>query len=249
MTDSSHPARPRRSVVRPGFDPVAQPWTVANANLKALPSHALTPAALLARLTRPGGWPTELPRDTGLRYPGREGEPVKAAVLIPLVVGPDELRVLFTQRAAHLHDHAGQISFPGGRIEHTDVSALAAALRETEEEIGLPASYAQVLGNMPDYPTTTGFTITPFVALIRPGFVLAPDTSVADIFEVPLAFLMDPANHRLYEARLPDGHVRRYYAMLWKQHFIWGATAGMLRNLYHVLAGTPVSCGVSISCL
>jgi 8-oxo-dGTP pyrophosphatase MutT (NUDIX family) len=135
-------------------------------------------------------------------------------------------------------------------IEQTDASALAAALRETEEETGLSADYAQVLGNMPDYPTATGFTITPFVALIRPGFELAPYTSeVADIFEVPLAFLMDQVNHRLYEVCLPDGHVRRYYAMLWKQHFIWGATAGMLRNLYHVLADIPASCGVSTSCL
>lgn len=242
MTDSSPSARPRRSAVRPGFGPLAQPWMVANAHLKALPSYALTPAALFARLTHPGVWRSERSRDMGLRYPGREGEPVKAAVLIPLVVGPDEVHVLFTQRAAHLHDHAGQISFPGGRIEQTDASALAAALRETEEEIGLSADYAQVLGNMPDYPTATCFTITPIVALIRPGFVLAPDSSeVADVFEVPLAFLMDPANHRLYEARLPDGQVRRYYAMLWKQHFIWGATAGMLRNLYHALADTPIS--------
>lgn len=159
-----------------------------------------------------------------------------AAVLIPLVTRDDGVHIMLTQRAAHLHDHAGQISFPGGRIETSDATPVAAALREAQEETGLPANHVEVLGSMPPYLTATGFSIIPVVSLVTPGFQLAPDAfEVAEVFEVPLSFLMDPANHRLYEARLEDGRVRHYYGMPYGRHFIWGATAGMLRNLYHLL--------------
>lgn len=236
MSDSSSTPRPRRPLARPGFDPAAQPWVVANDTLAPVSPQLLTPDRLRGMLARPDTWKLELSRDNDLRYPGREGEPVPAAVLIPLVTREDGIRVMLTQRSAHLHEHAGQVSFPGGRIETSDPTPVAAALREAEEETGLPSGHVEVMGSMPPYLTATGFSIVPVVSLVRPGFALAPDAyEVAEVFEVPLAFLMDPANHRLYEARLEDGRVRRYYAMSYGKHFIWGATAGMLRNLYHLV--------------
>lgn len=236
MSDSSSSARPRRPLARPGFDPASQPWVVANDSLPAVPANLLTPDLLRGTLSQPSTWTLELSRDNDLRYPGREGVPVPAAVLIPLVTRTDGVHIMLTQRAAHLHDHAGQVSFPGGRIETSDATPIAAALREAQEETGLPANHVEVLGSMPPYLTATGFSIIPVVSLVTPGFLLAPDAfEVAEVFEVPLSFLMDPANHRLYEARLDDGRVRHYYGMPYGRHFIWGATAGMLRNLYHLL--------------
>jgi len=236
MSDSPS-SRPRRPPVRPGFDPASQPWQVADQALPAVPPELLTPDSLRRALSDGQGWqPDAVVAASELRYPGREGAPVLAAVLIPMVTRRDGVRVLFTQRTAHLHDHAGQISFPGGRIEDDDASPVAAALREAQEETGLPHEHVEVLGSMPAYLTSTGFSITPVVSLVQPGFTLLPDDfEVAEIFEVPLAFLMDPAHHRLYQATLPDGRVRQYYAMPWQGYFIWGATAGMLRNLYHLV--------------
>jgi len=230
-------SRPRRPPVRPGFDPASQPWQVADQDLAAVPARLLTPDALRQALPSAGAWePDAVAGANELRYPGREGVPVLAAVLIPMVARPEGLHVMLTQRTAHLHDHAGQISFPGGRIEADDASPVAAALREAQEETGLPPEHVEVLGSMPPYLTSTGFSVTPVMSLVRPGFRLAPDTfEVAEIFEVPLAFLMDPAHHRLYRATLPDGRVRQYYAMPWNGYFIWGATAGMLRNFYHLV--------------
>jgi 8-oxo-dGTP pyrophosphatase MutT (NUDIX family) len=204
--------------------------------LHAVPPQALAVDELRRVLQHPGGWPVQLPLNGDTRYPGREGPPVLAAVLIPLVMRQDGVTVMLTQRTAHLHDHAGQISFPGGRIEETDASPIAAALREAQEETGLTPEWVEVLGTMPVYLTSTGFSVTPVVALVRPGFELVPDAfEVADIFEVPLSFITDPANHRLHRVELPDGRVRRYYSMPWDKYFIWGATAAMLRNLYHLL--------------
>jgi len=172
----------------------------------------------------------------GVRYPGREGTPIDAAVLIPLVIRDDGLWVMLTQRAEHLHDHAGQISFPGGRVESRDASAEAGALRETQEETGLMPEFVEILGRLPVYLTVSGFAITPVVGLVRPGFTLTPNSvEVAEVFEVPFSFLMDPAHHRLHCARLPDGSERHFYSMPWQDRFIWGATAAMLRGLYHVL--------------
>ncbi|GAB1578392.1 CoA pyrophosphatase [Bordetella petrii] len=234
MPDPS--SRPRRPPAGPSFDPAAQPWQPADTDLAAVPPERLAPDSLRGALSRPGPWPMDPVVTPEQRYPGREGAPVLAAVLIPLVAHPDGVRVMLTQRTAHLHDHAGQVSFPGGRLEAFDAGPVAAALREAQEETGLPAEHVDVLSSMPAYLTATGFSITPVVSLVRPGYTLAPDAfEVAEVFEVPLAFLMDPANHRLYRARLPDGRERRYYAMPWQDYFIWGATAGMLRNLYHVV--------------
>jgi 8-oxo-dGTP pyrophosphatase MutT (NUDIX family) len=158
-----------------------------------------------------------------------------AAVLVPLVDRDEGLHVLFTQRNANLQNHAGQVSFPGGRMEPGDVSATAAALRETEEEIGLPPAKVEVIGRLDDYITGTGFVIAPIVGLIRPPYALAPDPSeVEAVFEVPLGFILDPANHRR-ESRVFNGVERRFYAMPYGERYIWGATAAMLLNLYDLL--------------
>lgn len=164
----------------------------------------------------------------GFRLPGRHGEPTRAAVLVPLVNRPAGLQVLLTQRTAHLADHAGQISFPGGRAEQADASIAATALREAEEEVGLPASAVTVLGNLADYETVTGYRVTPVVGWVEPPFSLEPDPfEVADVFEVPLAFLLDPANQQRHFHTL--GEVRRgYWAIPWRDRYIWGATAAML---------------------
>ena len=155
-----------------------------------------------------------------------------AAVLVPIVEREPELTVLLTKRTDHLHHHAGQVSFPGGRVETSDASVVDTALRETEEEIGLTRDFVDIAGYLDDYQTGTGFHITPVVGFVRPGFDLVPDTfEVADIFEVPLSFLFDPANHQEH-SREWNGRQRRYFAMPYGDYFIWGATAGMLMNLY-----------------
>lgn len=236
MSDLSAP-RIRRPIARPNFDPKEQPWQTADSGLVRVNPELLTPDALRGTLRPAREWTLDPFSTEPDRYPGREGTPVLAAVLIPMVMRPEGVRVMLTQRAAHLHDHAGQISFPGGRVETLDLTPVATALREAQEETGLPQDRVEVLNSMPEFLTATGFSITPVVSLVDPDFSPAPDAfEVADIFEVPLSFLMDPANHRLYEAHLPDGRVRRYYAMPWQDRFIWGATAGMLRNLYASLA-------------
>jgi 8-oxo-dGTP pyrophosphatase MutT (NUDIX family) len=238
MPDQPSSPRPRRPAVRPAFDAATQPWVVADDGLHVLPPQALTVDELRRALAHPDSWSVQMPLNGDSRYPGREGPPVLAAVLIPLVMREQGVTVMLTQRTAHLHDHAGQISFPGGRIEDTDASPIAAALREAQEETGLTPEWVEVLGTMPPYLTATGFSVTPVVALVRPGFTLAPDTfEVAEIFEVPLSFITDPANHRLHRAELADGRVRQFYSMPWDKYFIWGATAAMLRNLYYLLRG------------
>lgn len=154
-----------------------------------------------------------------------------AAVLFPIVLREGKQTVLLTQRTAHLRDHAGQISFPGGRVEAEDLSPIHTALRETEEEIGLSRERIQVLGFLPEYRTGTGFRVTPVVALVLPPFDLQPDPfEVAEVFEVPLAFLLDPANHQQHSVHY-RGALRQYFAMPYGDYFIWGATAGMIRSL------------------
>ncbi|MFL6826084.1 MAG: CoA pyrophosphatase [Bradyrhizobium sp.] len=159
-------------------------------------------------------------------------QPVRpAAVLIPVVDHPQPT-VLLTQRAPHLTDHAGQISFPGGKIDVTDASPLATALREAEEEIGLSREFVDPIGYLDLYGTSFGFRILPTVARVRPGFRLHINKSeVDDAFEVPLAFLMDPANHQVHSREF-RGMERSYYAMPFAERYIWGATAGILRVLY-----------------
>ena len=154
-----------------------------------------------------------------------------AAVLIP-IVDHAEPTVLLTQRAAHLNDHAGQISFPGGKIDATDASPLDAALREAEEEIGLGREFIDPIGYLDLYATGFGFRILPTLARVKPGFKLRiNEDEVDDAFEVPLAFLMNPANHQLHSKEF-RGMERSYYAMPFAERYIWGATAGILRVLY-----------------
>lgn len=158
-----------------------------------------------------------------------------AAVLVPLVQRPDGLQVMLTRRTDHLHHHAGQISFPGGRQEDSDDGPIGCALRETVEETGLDARHVTVLGTLDEYVTVTGFRVIPVVGLVQPPFTLAPDPfEVAEVFEVPLAFVMNPQNHQKV-ARTVNGRPRPYYAIPYETYYIWGATAGMLMNLYNVL--------------
>jgi 8-oxo-dGTP pyrophosphatase MutT (NUDIX family) len=161
---------------------------------------------------------------------------IPAAVLVPLVARETGFSVILTQRTSDLKAHAGQISFPGGRMEPTDADAEAAALREACEEIGLPRAQVEILGRLDPYRTVTGFDVTPVVGALTPPLALKPDpTEVADIFEVPLAFFLDAANHQRHTRVIAGGATRAYYAMPYGDRYIWGATAGMLLNLYEVL--------------
>lgn len=165
-------------------------------------------------------------------WPMSDGPLKPASVLVPLIERPSGYYVLLTQRAAHLKNHAGQISFPGGRQEPEDASVVATALRETQEEIGLAPEYISIAGLLDTYETRTGYLVTPVVGFVRHGFELALDSfEVAHAFEVPLEFVMDPANH-VIESRPWNGAERRYYVLQYEEHYIWGATAGMLVDLY-----------------
>ncbi len=160
-----------------------------------------------------------------------------AAVLVPVVKRTPEMTLLLTRRTEHLYDHAGQISFPGGRVEPGDRDAEAAALRETEEEIGLPRRKIELAGTLDTYVTRTGFEVTPLVGLVTPPFSLEPDSfEVAEVFEVPLGFFLEPANREIH-SRHYEGKERQFYAYPFGEYYIWGATAGMLTNLAEVLAG------------
>jgi len=166
---------------------------------------------------------------------GRAAELRHAAVLVPLVDHSDGLTIIFTQRTAHLAAHGGQISFPGGGVEPCDIDATACALRETDEEIGLPSEKVDVLGRLDTYVTRTGFEITPVVGVIRPPVTFAPDPfEVAEVFEVPLEFFLEPSSLRK-EGREFQGARRYFYAFPYGDRYIWGATAGMLVNLVDVL--------------
>jgi 8-oxo-dGTP pyrophosphatase MutT (NUDIX family) len=204
--------------------------------LPAVAAAQLSAGAVRRRFADPPAWVPEAVVEK------RFGErlPTAASVLVALVLR-DTLTVLLTQRTEHLSDHPGQISFPGGRAEPGDADATATALREAHEEVGLAPSHVDVLGRLPEYTTGTGFVVTPVVALVRPGFALQPDPNeVAEVFEVPLAFLMDPGNHRRHAIEWA-GASREFWSIPWsgndgngqtRHYFIWGATASMLRNLY-----------------
>ena len=229
-----------RPVRRPIPDPREAPVDRGFPAMPPVDAGRLTADALRGRFRHPPVWTPEFVDD---RWRGGEGAARPAAVLVPLVPRVDGLAVLLTQRTAHLSAHAGQIAFPGGRTEPDDGSPVATALRETEEEIGLPRAKVEVLGTMPAYTTGTGFEVTPVVGLVDPDHVLAPDAfEVAETFEVPLAFLMDPRNHQRRLYRWSDGVERAFLAMPWRtpdggrEYFVWGVTAAMLRNLYRFLA-------------
>jgi len=167
--------------------------------------------------------------------PLRNGPLMPAAVLVPVVGYGEGERVILTKRTAHLSNHAGQVSFPGGRVDQDDVDVAATALRETEEEIGLDRSHVSVLGALDPYVTGTGFVVVPVVGLVRPGFALnLQQHEVAEVFEVPFDFLMDSRNHQRHKGVF-NGVERHWWAMPYNDYYIWGATAGMLRNLHDLL--------------
>jgi 8-oxo-dGTP pyrophosphatase MutT (NUDIX family) len=177
---------------------------------------------------------------TPVPSPVEEGVPTgpltPAAVLFPIVLRDPEPTVLLTRRTDHLHHHPGQVSFPGGRVEEQDASPVDTALRETEEEISLNRRHIELLGCLPLYRTGTGFEVTPVIGLVTPPFELMPDSfEVAEVFEVPLAFLLDPANHQRQRIEV-RGELREYYAMPYGDHFIWGATAGMIVSLHRFVS-------------
>ncbi|MBB3255614.1 8-oxo-dGTP pyrophosphatase MutT (NUDIX family) [Paraburkholderia bannensis] len=229
-------------MIRPVFEPESLPIESTGADLPKIDAGRLTPDGLRARFKQRLPWDPERQesRVTDIR------DPREAAVLIPLVIRASGLSVLLTQRADHLSNHAGQVSFPGGSREPSDSTPIAAALREAHEEVDLDPSRVEVLGALPEYLTGTGFRVTPVVGLVHEPFSLAADSlEVASIFEVPLDFLMNPANHEIRVFRWEGGE-RRFFAMPYPQqggqagavgtsHFIWGATAGMLRNFYRFL--------------
>jgi 8-oxo-dGTP pyrophosphatase MutT (NUDIX family) len=161
-----------------------------------------------------------------------------AAVLVPLVRREPGITVLLTQRTEDMPSHAGQIAFPGGRRQDGDADAVATALRETEEEVGLARRFVDVIGAVDPYRTGTGYEITPIVGIVTPGFITHADPrEVADVFEVPLAHFLDEKNHRI-DSRMAQGRERRFYAMPYGERYIWGATAGMLKNLHFVLTAS-----------
>ncbi|MBL4907017.1 MAG: CoA pyrophosphatase [Sneathiella sp.] len=164
-------------------------------------------------------------------FPRKDGVYKPAAVLVPIVMRDETPMVIFTKRASHLNNHAGQICFPGGRAEDEDASAVETALRESEEEIGLDPSFVDIVGSLSTYLTVTNYSVTPVVGFLAPGFELTPEVSeVAEIFEVPLDFLMDSKNHKKHSG-FHNGVERFWYAMPYQDYYIWGATAGMLKDL------------------
>lgn len=216
------------------FDPEVLP-VESIAGEPAVTLERLSDAWLRQRFAHPPQWiPEYFDEPLVLKL---DKPPIAAAVLMPLVMRENGLTLLLTQRTAHLNDHAGQVSLPGGRVDGTDTSTIETALREAEEEVGLHRRQIEVLGTLPDYFTGTGFRVTPVVALVRPPVDFRADPfEVAEIFEVPLTFLMDGRHHQRRSIELSNGAGRRsFYSMPYDRYFIWGATAGMLRNLFHFL--------------
>jgi 8-oxo-dGTP pyrophosphatase MutT (NUDIX family) len=218
----------------PNFDPGKFPVLGIDGHLPAVEIRQLQPGALRRRFLAPPAWAPEIVAEP--RFTQRQM--VQASVLIA-IIEREQPTVLLTQRTSHLTNHSGQIAFPGGKVDDTDADAVMAALREAQEEVGLSAEFIQVLGTLPLYTTGSAFIVTPVVALVKPGFTLEPNTGeVADVFEVPLDFLMNPAHHRRHTLTA-EGLERHWFSMPYQdtqtERFIWGATAGMLRNFYRFL--------------
>ncbi len=230
----------------PNFDPRKVPVVGIDSHLPAVLPSQFQADTLKQRFLFPPVWQVEVHAEP--KFADRQ--PMQASVLVPIVMR-DQPMVLLTERTTHMSTHSGQIAFPGGKVDEDDADAAATALREAQEEVGLDPAFVQVLGNLPTYVTGTSFIITPVVALVQPNFTMTPNTmEVADVFEVPLAFLMDPANHRRHAFEWA-GVRREWFSMPYMddlgrtgepsanqitERFIWGATAGMLRNFYRFLA-------------
>jgi 8-oxo-dGTP pyrophosphatase MutT (NUDIX family) len=218
----------------PDFDPRSVPVLGVDTHLPSVPAQQQTPQALRQRFSAPPVWTPETAFERSLG--GRT--PMRASVLLPIVLREQPM-VLLTQRTAQLSTHSGQVAFPGGRADPADASPAATALREAWEEVGLEGRFVEVVGILPTYVTGSSFLITPVVGLVQPDCVLRPNPDeVADLFEVPLSFLLDPAHHRRHALEW-QGTRLQWFSMPYqdgaKEHFIWGATAGMLRNLYRFM--------------
>jgi 8-oxo-dGTP pyrophosphatase MutT (NUDIX family) len=243
MSKISKPEEYAINVAAPaGFDAQAVPISRICKDQTKVAPRLLHPSAIQERFQSPPEWEPEITDENRhviaadiIAKRQAAGKVTRAAVLIPLLLKSDGLSVLLTQRTNHLRDHAGQISFPGGRMDPEDNGPHETALRESEEEIGLERARVEIIGQLPDYLTVSGYSVAPMVGLVKPQAEYVLDEfEVADIFEVPLAFLMDPANHQIRVWQSEQGS-RSFYAMPYGDRFIWGATAGMLRNLYHLL--------------
>ena len=219
----------------PNFDPRNAPMLGVDDHLPAVPEPRYTADALRERFTRPPIWTPDISRDRSII----DVEPANASVLIPIVMR-EQPTVLLTQRTSRLNKHSGQIAFPGGKADPEDQGPDDTALRETLEEVGIERNYVEVLGHLNTYVTVSAFNVTPVVGLMRPGFSLHPNPDeVADVFEVPLQFLLDPRHHERHVMEW-EGLRREWFAMPYQdgatQRYIWGATAAMLRNFYRFLS-------------
>jgi 8-oxo-dGTP pyrophosphatase MutT (NUDIX family) len=218
----------------PNFDPERVPVIGVDHHLPAVPAARLSAQALRQRFAQPPAWQPEVVRERKFA----QREPALASVLVGIVMR-DAPTLLLTQRTAHLSTHSGQVAFPGGKVDATDRDVVDTALRESHEEVGLERDQVQVLGTISDYVTGTAFVVTPVVGLVSADHTLKPNPhEVASAFEVPLAFLMNPAFHRRH-ALEAEGRRREWFSMPYQdgdeQRFIWGATAGMIRNFYRFL--------------
>lgn len=218
----------------PHFDPREVPVDGIDSHLPAVPASSLAPAALRERFAHPPAWEPEVWAERKFA----ERQPAQASVLVGVVMR-DKPALILTERTTHLSTHSGQVAFPGGKRDDTDRDAAHTALREAQEEVGLDPALVEVIGTMPTYTTGTRFVITPVVALVDPSHRLTLNPhEVADAFEVPLEFLMNPAHHRRHHI-VADGIRRDWFSMPYMdgatERFVWGATAGMLRNLYRFL--------------
>jgi 8-oxo-dGTP pyrophosphatase MutT (NUDIX family) len=231
---SSVPLVPALSKL-PNFDPRTAAVAGIDSHLPPVPRESLTPDALRARFVATRAWAPEITKER----PWTEQATAHASVLVPIVMR-EQPTVILTERTTHLSTHSGQVAFPGGKRDDTDTDAAHTALREAHEEIGLEHRFVDVIGELPTYTTGSRFIITPVIALVRPEHELKLNAyEVADAFEVPLEFLMNPAHHHRHVLDL-DGYRREWFSMPYMdgstERFIWGATAAMLRNLYRFLA-------------
>ena len=216
------------------MDPRTVPVVGIDSHLPAVAEQLLQPGKLEDRFRSPPAWVPELRSEVSFS----DRAFADAAVLMA-VVTHDRPTLLLTQRTSHLSTHAGQIAFPGGKCDPEDEDAAATALREAWEEVGLDPNRVQILGELPVYTTGSSFRVTPVVGLVKPGFRLNPNPDeVSEVFEVPLDYLMNPATHRRH-LHMKDGVRREWFSMPWfdgqREHFVWGATAGMIRNFYCML--------------